>query len=73
MVTPKEIILEALKRYRGDDLERAESRFRAFSDDQMKMEWGQSGSTPAEILARLRQKRREIEEVEDLVRRTLPD
>lgn len=43
MRQPKEVILDALQQYKGDDLERAESAFRHFSEERLDKEYGQSG------------------------------
>lgn len=44
-------IIEALDNYRGDNVERAKAAFRNMSSEEMDAEWGESGSTPRQILA----------------------
>lgn len=43
-------ILNALERYRGDDLYRARSAFRGLSDEEMDKQYGQSGKTKRQIV-----------------------
>jgi hypothetical protein len=57
---PKEIILDALNRYQGDDLERAEMAFRHLSDKDLDLQHGESGKTRRQILEGYRAERLEI-------------
>lgn len=61
MKSPKQVILDALQRYKGDDLERAEFAFKNLPDDKLDKEYGQSGQTCREILEGYRQQRAEVE------------
>ena len=60
MRQPKEVILDALNQYRGDDLERAEIAFLDLSDIELNKEYGASGKTCREILAGYRKHRAEV-------------
>ena len=60
MKQPKQVILDALHRYGGDDLERAEMAFRHLSKEQLNQEHGQSGKTCQEILDGYKKHRSEV-------------
>lgn len=60
MKTPKQVILNALNCYKGDDLERAELAFKGLPDDMLNSEYGQSGQTCKQILDGYREARAEI-------------
>lgn len=47
----KQLAIRALKRMKGDDLERARFAFKGFTPQQMQQQHGFSGKTRAEILA----------------------
>lgn len=46
----KEVILRAMQNAEGDDLERATAAFRGRTPEQMQQQYGQSGSTCAQII-----------------------
>lgn len=46
----KDLILDALDQYKGDDLARAELAFKGMSEEEMNLPHGQSGRTRKEIL-----------------------
>lgn len=50
-MTVKQTIVDALNRYKGDDLYRARAAFRNRTPAQMQEQYGQSGQTCAEIVA----------------------
>ena len=61
MRQPKEVILDALNNYHGDDLERAEIAFKNFSTQQLNEQYGQSGKTCRQILEGYRKHSAEVE------------
>jgi hypothetical protein len=44
------LILQAIKERRGDNLERAKAAFRNCTPDEMKRQYGQSGNTRQEVI-----------------------
>ena len=57
----KEIVLEALRQYKGYNLEKAEAAFRNLSNDELDKEYRQTGKTCRQILDEYRQQRNEVE------------
>ena len=49
-MSSRELVIQALEQYRGDNLHRARMAFRHCSPAELQMEYGQSGRTRAEIL-----------------------
>jgi hypothetical protein len=48
----KELAIRALENMRGDDAARARSEFRGLTTKQMQEQYGQSGKTRAQVLAK---------------------
>jgi hypothetical protein len=59
---PRDLAIQGLKRMKGDDLHRARAAFRNYTPEQMQKEYGQSGDTPAQILADYEAYERKIDE-----------
>jgi len=51
MRSNKDVVMHALANLRGDDYQRASRLFARLTPEQMQEPYGQSGSTPAKILA----------------------
>jgi hypothetical protein len=47
----KQLAIKALEQMRGDDLYRARKAFRNYSPAKMQEQYGESGQTPAQMLA----------------------
>lgn len=56
----REVLLHALRNFKGDDLERAERAFAGYSSHAMAQEYGRSGQTCQEILDGYRSSREEV-------------
>lgn len=67
----KSTILLALKKFRGDDLERAQKNFKIMTPEQMQEQHGESGLTRQELLSQCETHTKAVEEATAWVEKNL--